>query len=97
MKNAVILQYWESSIKGSGVLQDGVSLHFDLKSHRDYIYEIYKNRNENNIPDEYDKIVGNPVEILTSDFIYEKLKEIKSIRLTEAETNNMIYLKDIIL
>lgn len=92
------LQYWEESERGWGVRPDGCSIHIDLKCHSDYVDLVYLDRTfHQHIPDEYDRIVGQPIEVEVSESIYNSLLESKTIRLTEVETNNLIKFKDIIL
>jgi len=91
----VILQYWEESERGWGVRPDGCSIHHDIKSHGDYIKTIYEKRDCNFIPDEYDRIVGHPIEIEISESLFGQIKENGSLRLFEYEMNNLLKMKEI--
>lgn len=92
------LQYWEESERGWGVRPDGCSIHLDLKSHTIYVDEVYRDRTfHHHVPDEYDRIVGNPIEVDLSEKLYADLLEKKSLRLSEVETNNLIKFNEIIL
>lgn len=92
------LQYWEESERGWGVRPDGCSIHVDLKSHTNYVDEVYRDRTfHHHVPDEYDRIVGNPIEVEISEKLYVDLLEKKNLRLSEVETNNLIKFNEIIL
>ena len=91
--NKVILQIWEESERGWGTRPDGCSLHTDSNQRDEYLSSIYKNRG-GDVPDEYDRIVGNPIEVFVDDDLYEKVLQ-KSIRLFENEMNNLIKLEEI--
>jgi hypothetical protein len=92
----VILQYWEESERGWGLRPDGCSLHIDARSHEDYVDMIYRDRTfYHSVPQEYDRIVGNPVKVIVIESLYERVLTKKTIRLSEVETNNLIKLKEI--
>jgi len=94
--NRVLLQFWEESERGWGVRPDGASFHLDMSAYQDYIKKIYDGRDENNIPDEYDRIVGSTVEALVSDDIYDLLITEKNLRLSQYQLNNLIKLKEVV-
>lgn len=92
------LQYWEESERNWGVKPDGCSLHIDLDSHVIYVDDIYRDRTfHQHVPNEYDRIVGDPIEVEILDSLYQELTEKKTIRLTQVETNNLIKFGTIIL
>lgn len=93
MKN-VILQYWEESERGWGTRPDGCSIHLNLNEYKKYIDHIYSERYDE-VPDEYDRVVGNPIEAKISQDLLDKLMDKKSIRISQHETNNLLNLKDI--
>lgn len=94
----VYLQYWEESERGWGVRPDGCSLHLDLPSHNNFIDLVYNERTfHHNVPDEYDRIVGQPIEVEISENLYNSLLKSKTVRLTEVETRNLIKFKEILL
>lgn len=93
--NMSILQYWEESERGREVRPDGASLHSDITSYKFYIESIYGNRGES-VPDEYDRIVGDPIIVDVSDAIFEILKEEKNLRLAQYELTNLIKMEEII-
>lgn len=90
----VLLQYWEESERGWGVRLDGASLHINEKELKDYISTVYKDRDPNNVPHEYDRHIGNPFEVEVVDDLYTLVKT-KSQRLAQYQLNNLIKLEDI--
>jgi hypothetical protein len=91
----VYLQYWEESEKGWGIRPDGCSLHIDVEEHKKYINSIYENRKINEVPNEYDRIIGEPIICFVKDDLLESLKKKGTIRLLECETNNLLKLEEI--
>lgn len=96
LSETIILQLWEESIKEKGSRPDGCSIHIDLDSRLDYINTEYELRKSNVIPDEYETMIGHPIEVQVSDNIYNILKEVRSVRLLQNELRNLIDLKEII-
>lgn len=93
--NRVILQFWEeSNIKGE-FLSDGCSLHLSLNERNSYIAAIYSSRGSE-IPDTYDRILGDPVEVFVTDKLYELILSDKSIKIPESALHNLLKLEDII-
>lgn len=93
MKKAY-LQYWEESGREFGVRPDGCSLHLSISDVNSYIESIYSHRPAI-IPDEYDRIVGDPIVVMVSIDIYNQLLKVNSIRVDETSLNNMRSLNDI--
>lgn len=93
----IYLQFWEESERGWGVRPDGASIHINMESHKNYINEIYSDRNLNQVPNEYDRVVGTLIEVMATDSIYELLSTSKSMRIPQYQLNNLIKLKDIIV
>jgi hypothetical protein len=93
----VYLQYWEESDKEDGLRPDGCSLHIDLKSHYDYVDKIYKDRNIEDIPDIYDKIVGNIILVNIKEELYLLVLENSVVRLFEYEFNNLVKMKELLI
>ena len=92
----VYLQNWEESERGWGVRPDGCSLHIDLNNHKSYLNSIYQSRDINNIPHEYDRIVGVVREVLVSDVIFnEVVKNSGVLRLMQHSLSNLIKLEEI--
>jgi len=95
--NKVYLQIWEESIINEGTRPYGCSLHIDLESNKRYLRSIYEFRENMRIPNEYDTAVGEPIEVLVNDNVFELIKIEKTIRLLQNEFNNLIQLKDILV
>lgn len=92
----IYLQYWEESERGWGVRPDGCSIHLSLDEHKKYINSIYKEReNSTEVPYEYDRIVGNPIEVMIDPILFEAVEG--SLRLMQFEMNNLIKLEEIVI
>lgn len=91
------LQYWEESERGWGIRPDGCSLHIDDISHKSYISEIYEGRDKNNIPNEYDRTVGELITVKVKKDLYEMVVKDKTFRLSQNQLNNLIKLGEILL
>ncbi len=92
----VYLQHWEESERGWGVRPDGCSIHIDLESHKCFLQNIYDDRDPLNVPDEYERIVGDVSEVLVSDSIFsEIIKEKGTIRLMQNSFSNLVELEEI--
>lgn len=92
----IYMQYWEESERGWGVRPDGCSLHITLKDRVDYIKSVYSKRDPDNIPLEYDRIVGEAIEIEVSYEIFDEvLKNGNSLRLMQYSMNNLRKLQEI--
>jgi hypothetical protein len=94
--NKVILQLWEESNTKEGFLSDGCSLHISLEERNKYISSIYSERDGNNIPNQYDRTVGEDVEVFVDDKIYSMISSDKTIKLNEAAFQNLIKFEEII-
>jgi hypothetical protein len=93
----VFLQYWEESERGWGVRPDGCSLHEYKEEHKKYIDSIYKKRElDNEVPYEYDRPIGNLIEVLIKDDLYSSIQN-GSLRLMEYEMNNLIKLEELVI
>lgn len=96
--NKIVLQLWEESIRGSGIRPDGCSIHVDTAERDRYVESIYASRRgSSSVPEEYERIVGSPVEAYIDDSMFESLKSDKSIRLAQHQMNNLVEMEDIIL
>ena len=93
--NKVYLQIWEESISNEVTRPDGCSLHIDLESNQKYLKSIYEFRENLKIPNEYDSAVGEPIQVLVNDNVFELIKIEKTIRLLQNELRNLIDLKEI--
>ena len=94
--NKVILQRWVESDKNIGIQPDGCSLHLCYHNMITYIKEIYKDRTDD-IPDVYERLIGNPISAFIDDPLYDILKQEKNFRLRENELNNLIKLEELII
>ena len=95
--NRVIFQFWENSIDGFDVISDGCSLHVDLDERNRWIENAYSGRDFNNIPDEYDRIVGGDLIAFIEDDLFKKVQNFKTVRLSQNQLNNLILMDEIIL
>jgi hypothetical protein len=93
--NKCILQFWEESERGWGVRPDGCSLHLNESECEKYVNNVYKDRNDD-VPHEYDRIVGHPIYCFVSDNLYTKLVKNGYLRLMENEKNNLVKMEEII-
>lgn len=94
--NKVILQLWEESNSNHDFLSDGCSLHLNLLYRDRYVESIYKDRSEE-VPDKYDRIVGESVDVFVSDNLYDMLlRDGGNIKLSEPSFHNLIKFEDII-
>ena len=94
--NKVNLQLWEESERGWGVRPDGCSLHIDLIERDKYIKSIYDERGDE-VPYEYDRIVGGAISVFIDDDLFKSIKEKKSIRIPQSSLNNLISLNELII
>lgn len=90
------MQYWVESERGWGIRPDGSSIHFSLENLKDYINDIYCNRDDE-VPNIYERTCGDPIEIEVNETIYNLVSENKNLRLTQYQLNNLIKLEDILL
>lgn len=93
--NKVILQLWEESNINGEFLNDGCSLHIDIKGRNNYVKTIYSNREEI-VPERYDRIVGDCVEVFVSDSLFSKIEIEKDVKLSEPSFNNLLKFEEII-
>lgn len=94
--NKVFLQLWEESNAKDGFLSDGCSLHIDLKERDNYVASIYRGRIDSSIPNQYDRIVGNWVEVYVDDKLYNMILNEKSVKLPENAFQNLLKFEEII-
>ncbi len=94
--NKVIMQLWEESERGWGIRPDGCSLHISTIERKDFIDKIYKSReNMDIVPDEYDRVSGDEMEVFIEDSLFELVKIKGTVRLLENELNNLINLEEL--
>ncbi len=94
--NKVILQLWEESERGWGVRPDGCSIHIDTENRDLYVSNLYKDRSDD-VPDTYERVLGDPITAFLNDRLFDLISSDKSIRLFENELNNLIKLEEIII
>jgi hypothetical protein len=96
MKN-IYLQFWEESEKDWGVRPDGCSLHLTLEDHAAFILDVYLDRSEDDVPNEYDRVIDDPMLASVSENIYNILLVGKNYRLSQPELYNLRKLNEIII
>lgn len=94
--NKVILQLWEESNTKEGFLSDGCSLHLNVKERDIYVSDIYNSRDNSIIPNEYDRTVGEWIEVFVEDKIFSMIIEEKSIKINESSFQNLLKFEEII-
>ena len=94
--NKVFLQLWEESNTKEGFLSDGCSLHLNVKERDIYVSSIYGSRDNSIIPNEYDRIVGEWIEVFVEDKIFNMIIEEKSIKINESAFQNLLKFEEII-
>ena len=94
--NRVILQIWEESEREIGPRPNGCSLHTTLSERDNFLDQIYEGRTLKNIPNEYDRIVGIPIDVFVSDLLFGEVIDKGSVRLLESDMNNLLSLEEII-
>jgi hypothetical protein len=95
--NKVLIQIWEESIREVGTRPDGCSLHIDNQERDRYISSVYEKRTDSKVPDEYDRVVGYPIDALIEDVLFKKLKSEKTIRIEEHSLRNLIGMEEIVV
>ena len=92
----VYLQYWEESERGWGIRPDGCSFHLTLGDRDKYVKSVYENRDGDSIPDEYDRVVGEPILSEVSDKIYEEISSSDgNLRIPQQSLTNLKRIGDI--
>jgi hypothetical protein len=94
MKKA-ILQLWEETERDGVIQPDGCSLHFDKIALTQFTSDIYSNRTEDVVPEVYERVIGEPIEVSVTESIYNIISEMKSVRIQQYEMNNLLGLKEI--
>jgi hypothetical protein len=95
--NKVTLQFWEESERGWGVRPCGCSLHLGKSERDNYVKSIYECRDSDFVPNEYDRIIGEPIDAFISDVMFSRVKLKTSIRIYEHELNNLMSMAEIIV
>lgn len=95
--NKCYLQRWEESGRLWGLRPFGCTLHRTLDDCNKFTSEFYVIRQSDSmIPDEYEKVIGDPFECFVSDDLYRIIEKDLNVRLMENEMNNLIVLNEIL-
>jgi hypothetical protein len=94
--NKVFLQLWEESNTKEGFLSDGCSLHSNLKERDEYVTSVYKDRDNSLVPTEYDRTVGDCVEVYVDDKLFNLISEEKTVKINESAFQNLLKFEEII-
>lgn len=94
--NKVILQLWEESNQNDGLFSNGCSIHLNEDERIKFVSNIYSNREYSDVPNEYDSVVGEGIEVFITDSIYNLLSTSNSVKISEVEFQNLIKFEDII-
>lgn len=92
--NTAYLQYWEESERGWGTRPDGCSLHLTMDDLHKYVSNVYSIRT-GDVPHEYDRTIGSPIEVKVSNELYKILIEDTNARLFEYELGNLLRMREI--
>lgn len=79
-KFKVIGQAWEESEAGWGSRRDGWSFHSSKENHEAYLKD-YWDKMPKNVPGEYSREYGKPVEVEVSEELYNEVQKEGSVRL----------------
>lgn len=92
----VFAQIWEESQLGEGVREDGCSLHLSIEDAKSFIKSVYKDRDIKNVPNSYERISGEILEVKISNSIYKELTKSKyGIRIPQHSFSNLKNLGEI--
>lgn len=92
----VFAQIWEESELGQGTKEDGCSLHLNLELAKSYVKSIYKDREDQKVPQAYERIVGEVFEIKISNSLYKELLRTRSgLRVPQHAFSNLKNLGEI--
>jgi hypothetical protein len=94
--NKVILQLWEESNSKDQFLSNGCSLHLNVKERDIYISSIYNTRDNSTIPNKYDRIIGEYLEVFVEDKIFNMILEKNSVKINESSFQNLLKFEEII-
>ncbi len=71
----VYIQNWEESERGWGVRPNHFTVHISLKQLNDYVAWYNKtNNNLDEVPDEYIRTSGSPIQCQAEDSLYDRIK-----------------------
>lgn len=93
--NKVLLQLWEESSENS-FIADGCSIHLTINDHEEYMNQKNSNRSDI-IPGKFENKVSEFLYVFIEDSMFEMLKNVKNIRLSQNEMRNLINIEEIII
>jgi hypothetical protein len=89
-------QIWEESVLGKGVSEDGVSIHLTPQNSKNFIKNIYMDRENKDVPNSYDRVYGELFEVQISNSLYYELCDSGlGIRIPQHAFNNLKNLGEI--
>ncbi len=92
----VYVQIWEESELGNGVKEDGCSIHLSIDNAKNFIKNIYSARKSDEVPNSYERISGDLLEIKISNSLYrELLKNRFGLRIPQHSFTNLKNLGEI--
>lgn len=94
--NKIIMQLWEESERGFGTRPDGCSLHSDVAERDKFIRMIYEGRGSE-VPDVYDRVVGDGMVAFVDDKLFNVIKRDGSVKIFQSDLNNLLKLEEIIV
>jgi hypothetical protein len=95
--NKVVFQFWENSIEDVDVIPDGCSIHIDEIEYDRWVKSIYSGRDQNNVPEEYDRVIGSKLIAFVEDDLFKKVENFKTIRLSQNQLNNLLSMEEIVI
>lgn len=95
--NRIVLQFWEESVRGSGIRPSGCTIHIDSSERDKYIDSVFSGRSVNHVPEEYENFFGGPIVAFVEDSLFQMVLRDKSIRLTQYQLNNLRNMDEITL
>jgi hypothetical protein len=95
--NKVVFQFWENSIEDVDVIPDGCSIHIDEIEYDRWVKSIYFSRDQNNVPEEYDRVIGGKLIAFVEDNLFKKVENFKTIRLSQNQLNNLLSMEEIVI
>lgn len=92
----IIYVSWEESERGWGTRPDGCSLHLNEQDYRVFLKE-YWDRQPDEVPDEYSRPAGRPVNAYASQGLYQQIMESRNgLRLSDSQIDELIAKKELV-
>ncbi len=92
----VYAQIWEESELGQGVKEDGCSIHLSVENAKNFIKTVYRNRESEEVPNSYERIVGDVLEVKISNSLHKELVKVKlGLRIPQHSFTNLKNLGEI--